>query len=140
MHRDLVRKEKVVFGNRRKKVRGFLKFVQRTARMLRLGWISVLYFPCHLKKRGNLLEAFLGESLKRKPERNLVRMLRNAKLLFWRGKRAEPMYKPPRSLGYPEGNVEVDITILAEKAIIFVEAKYHSKIAIHTTHCPNKIR
>ena len=51
---------------------------------------------------------------------------------------SKPMYKPPPNLGYLEGNTEVDVTILAEKAIIFVEAKYHSEIDTRTTHCPNR--
>jgi len=90
------------------------------------------------KKRCNWLETFLEESLKRRPKQDLVRMLSEAKLMFWRGKRAKPTYKPPPNLGYREGNTEVDLTILAEKLIIFVEAKYYSKIGTHTAHGPNR--
>jgi hypothetical protein len=90
------------------------------------------------QKRGNWLEAFLEKSLKRKAKHDLINMLPKAKLKFWRGKRAKPMYRPPLNLGYPEGNTEVDLTILAEKTIIFVEAKYHSEIEVRTTHFPNR--
>jgi len=90
------------------------------------------------QKRGNWLEAFLEGSLKRKPKQDLVNILPKAKLLFWRGKRVEPMYTPPLNFGCREGNTEVDLTILTEKAIVFVEAKYHSEIDTRTTHCPNR--
>jgi len=58
--------------------------------------------------------------------------------MFWRGKKAKPMYNPPPNLDYPEGNTEVDLTILTREAIVFVEAKYHSEIETRTTYCSNR--
>jgi len=137
-HPDFVRKAKELFGDRCEKVKGLPRICSQNSEDAQT-WMhfSPLLSMSH-QKRGNWLEAFLEGSLKRKPKEDLVRMLRKAKLLFWRGKRAKPTYKPPPSLGYPEGNTEVDLTILTEKAMIFVEAKYHSEIDMRTTRCPNR--
>jgi len=137
-HHDFVRKAKELFDDKYGKVGGLPRICSENSEDAQtwMHFSPLLSNPP--QKRGNWLEAFLEESLKRKPKQDLVRTLRNAKLLFWRGKRAKPTYTPPPNLGYREGNTEVDLTILTEKAIIFVEAKYHSEIEMHTTHCPNR--
>ena len=137
-HPDFVRKAKELFGDRYEKVKGLPKICSENSEDAQTWMHFSPLLSMAPQRRGNWLEAFLEESLKRKPKQDLVRMLRNAKLLFWRGKRAKPTYKPPPSLGCPEGNTEVDLTIRAEKAMIFVEAKYHSEIDMRTTHCPNR--
>jgi len=91
------------------------------------------------QERIDWLMTFLKESVKREVKRqDLVGTCQKVKLMFWRGKKAKPIYSPPANLGCPEGNTEVDITILTEKAIIFIEAKYRSEIDTYTTHCPNR--
>ena len=137
-HPDIVRKARELFGNKHEKVKGLPRICSENSEDAQtwMHFSPLLSMPP--QKRGNWLEAFLEDSLKRKPKQDLVKILPKAKLKFWRGKRARPMYKPPPNLGYPEGNTEVDLTILTEKAIIFVEAKYHSEIHTRTTHCPNR--
>jgi len=137
-HPDFVRKAKELFGDKYEKVAGLPKIFSENSEDAQT-WIHfsplLSMFP---SKRGEWLKAFLEKSLKRKPKHDLIKTLSTAKLMFWRGKRAKPLYKPPPHLGYPEGNTEVDLTILAEKAIIFVEAKYHSEIEVRTTHFSNR--
>jgi len=137
-HPDFVRKAKELFGSKHGKVRGLPKICSENSEDAQT-WMhfSPLLFMSPQKK-GKWLEAFLGKSLERKPKEALVKMLPKAKQEFWRGKKAKPMYAPPPNLGYSEGNTEVDLTILAEKAVIFVEAKYHSEIGMRTTHFPNR--
>lgn len=137
-HPDFVRKAKELFGDKHEKVRGLPKICSENSEDAQTWMHFSPLLSTSPQKRGNWLEAFLECSLKRKLKQDLVGMLPNAELMFWRGKRAEPMYEPPPNLGCREGNTEVDLTILAEKAIIFVEAKYHSEIVMHTTHCPKR--
>jgi len=137
-HPDFVRKARELFGNGHGKVSGLPKICSENSEDAQTWMHFSPLLSMSPEKRGNWLKAFIEESLKRKPKQDIVKILPKAKLLFWRGKRAKPMYKPPPNLGYPEGNTEVDLTILAEKAIIFVEAKYHSEIDTRTTHCPNR--
>jgi len=137
-HPDLVRKAKELFGDKHEKVKGLPKICSENSEDAQTWMHFSPLLSMSPQKRGNWLEAFLEDSLKRKPKQDLVKTLPKAKLKFWRGKRAKPMYKPPPNLGYPEGNTEVDLTILTEEAIIFVEAKYHAEIDTRTTHCPNR--
>ena len=137
-HPDILRKARELFDKRHGRVAGLPKICSENSEDAQTWSHFSPLLSMSSEKRGNGLETFLEESLKRKPKQDLVKMLPEAKLMFWRGKRAKPMYKPPPNLGCREGNTEVDLTILAEKAIIFVEAKYHSKIVTHTTHCPNR--
>lgn len=81
------------------------------------------------------LKFFFKESFEDDLNDKLENMLPTAELMFWRGKKERPFYLPPPSLGCPEGNTEVDLTISMAKAVVFVEAKYGSEIADRTTHC-----
>jgi hypothetical protein len=137
-HPDFVRKAKELFGDKHEKVSGLSKICSENSEDAQTWMHFSPLLSMSPQKRGDWLEAFLDESLKRKPKHDLIKMLQTAKLKFWRGKRAKPMYRPPPNLGYPEGNTEVDLTIFAEKTIIFVEAKYHSEIEVRTTHFPNR--
>jgi hypothetical protein len=87
------------------------------------------------ENKGAWLDVFLEQALKWKMNRDIVEMLQEAELMFWRGKRAKPLYTPPPNLGYPEGNTEVDLTIRTKKALVFIEAKYHSEISMRTKYC-----
>jgi len=137
-HVDIVRKAGELFGRGYGKVTGLPKICSANSEDAQTwGHFSPLLSMLP-EEKGIWLKAFLQKSLKRELNQDLRKTLSDAKLMFWRGKRAKPMYKPPPNLGYPEGNTEVDLTILTRKAVIFVEAKYHSEIAMHTTHCPNR--
>jgi len=137
-HPDFVRKARELFSDKHGKVKGLLRICSENSEDAQTWMHFSPLLSMSPQRKGNWLEAFLEESTKRKTKQDLVRTLRHAKLLFWRGKKAEPIYKSPPNLGCPEGNTEVDLTILAEKVIIFVEAKYRSEISMHTTHCPNR--
>ena len=137
-HADIVRKARELFGRGHGKVTELPKICSENSEDAQTwGHFSRLFsmFP---ERKGIWLEAFLEKSLKRQLNQDLGKTLREAKLMFWRGKRAKPMYNPPPNLDYHEGNTEVDVTILTRKAIIFVEAKYHSEVEARTTYCPNR--
>jgi hypothetical protein len=137
-HTDVVRKAKELFGKRYGAVSGLPRICSKNSEdAMTWGHFSPLLSTSPEDKK-NWLEAFLQESLGHELNPNLVKTLPTAELLFWRGKKAEPMYCPPCNLGYPETNTEVDLTILTEKAVIFVEAKYKSEVSIRTTHCQNR--
>jgi hypothetical protein len=137
-HPDFVRKAAELFGDKHGKVKGLPRICSENSEDAQTWTHFSPLLSMVPQQKGNWLKAFLEESTKRKTKQDSVRTLRHAKLLFWRGKKAEPIYGSPPNLGCPEGNTEVDLTILAEKVIIFVEAKYRSDISMHTTHCPNR--
>lgn len=136
LHPDIARKTRELFDRRYEIVKGFPKMCSENSEDAQTGGRFSPLLSMSPKKRGDWLRIFLEESLKRNLTQNLVRMLPKAELTFWRGRKEDPMYSPPPNLGCAEGNTEVDLTILAEKAIIFIEAKYRSEIAPRTTHCP----
>jgi hypothetical protein len=86
-------------------------------------------------RKAGWLKFFFRESLGDDVSDKLENMLPTAELMFWRGRKERPFYLPPPSLGCPEGNTEVDLTISMAKAVVFVEAKYRSEIAARTTYC-----
>jgi hypothetical protein len=133
-HPDFVRKARELFSDKHGKIKGLPRICSENSEDAQTWMHFSPLLSMSPQRKGNWLKAFLEESTKQ----DLVWTLRHAKLLFWRGKKAEPIYKPPSSLGSAEGNTEVDLTILTEKLIIFVEAKYRSEISTHTTHCPNR--
>jgi len=137
-HPDIVRKAKECFGKEYGTVGGLPKICSENSEDAQTwGHFSPL-LSMSPKKRGDWLTAFFEMSLGRSPNEDLVKALMKAELMFWRGRKEEPVYSPPPNLGFPEGNTEVDLTILAEKMIIFVEAKYHSEIETRTTYCPDR--
>jgi len=137
-HPDIVRKARELFADKYERVKGLPIICSENSEDAQTWMHFSPLLSISPQKRGSWLEAFLEESLKRKLNPHLVKALPKAELMFWRGKRAEPPYTPPPNLSYPEGNTEVDLTILTERAIIFIEAKYRSEISIRTTHCPNR--
>ena len=138
-HPDFIRKSRELFSKRSGNVKGLPKICSKNSEDAQT-WrhFSPLLHMSH-QKRIDWLMAFLKESFKREVKRqDLIGARQKVELMFWRGKRAKPIYSPPAKLGYPEGDTEVDLTILTEKTITFVEAKYCSEISTHTTHCPNR--
>lgn len=135
---DIVRKASELFDKRYGNVQGLPKICSENSEDAQT-WrhFSPLLFMSSRKRR-DWLETFLVKSLGRRPNNDLVRSLLKAELMFWRGKKERPMYSPPPNLHCAEGNTEVDLTILTRRAIIFVEAKYHSEINTRTTHCPRR--
>jgi len=135
---DIVRKARELFDKRYGKVKGLPKICSENSEDAQTwGHFSPLLFMSSRKRR-DWLVTFLEKSLGRGPNKDLVRMLAKTELMFWRGKKERPMYNPPPNLYCAEGNTEVDLTILAKRAIIFVEAKYRSEIDNRTTHCPGR--
>jgi len=134
-HFDIVRKARELFSTRYGDVSGLPRICSINSEDAQTWRYFSPLLSMPSEKKGSWIEAFLEEALKRKMNRNLVKMLQEAELMFWRGKRTEPMYFPPPNLGYPEGNTEVDLTIRTQKAVVFVEAKYHSEISMRTKYC-----
>jgi len=78
-------------------------------------------------------------ALRRKIEYEVCSALGNAELLFWHGKEVEPFFEPPESRPSKEGRTEVDLAILAyPEALVFVEAKNRSEVAMRTRHDENR--
>lgn len=77
----------------------------------------------------------MEKAFQRKIEREVCSVLSDAELLFWHGREAEPFFKPPESRPLREGKTEVDLAILAyPEALIFVEAKNRSEVAMRTRY------
>lgn len=137
-HPDIVRKGEECFGKRYGTVEGLPKVCSENSEdALTWRFFSPL-ISLSPKKKGDWLATFLELSLGHSINEGLVRALMKAELMFWRGRKEEPKYSPPPSLGFPEGNTEVDLTIVAEETVIFVEAKHRSDIETHTTYCPDR--
>lgn len=137
-HPDVVRKATELFGKRYGTVNGLPQICSENSEDA-LTWkhFSPLLYASP-EDRESWLTTFLQKSLGHDTNQTLVKTLPTAELLFWRGKKAEPMYCPPPNLGYDETNTEVDLTIRTKTTLIFVEAKYKSEISTHTTYCPNR--
>lgn len=137
-HQDFRRKSREVFGKRHPDVCGLPKVCSENSEDA-LTWARfspILSMPTKEKER--VLQSFLETALKRQLDADLVGTLGRAELLFWRGKKEKPFYSPPQTLKYKEANTEVDLTIMLEKSVIFVEAKYHSEISMNTTYCKDR--
>lgn len=97
----------------------------------------LLKMPMEVKRRW--LAGFLQIALEWSPRRiqDFLNHPNSVRFLFWHGKKAPPYFYPPPSLKNKEGRAEVDLAILAHPTtVVFVEAKYKSKISLHTKHGP----
>lgn len=137
-HPDIVRKARELFGKRHGRVAWLPKICSENSEDAQTWSHFSHLLSVSPKTKRDWLKTFLEEALERSPKEDLARMLLNPELLFWRGKKEDPLYIPPPNLGFEEGNTEVDLTILGKKAIVFVEAKYRSEIGMRTTHHPNR--
>lgn len=134
LHPDFVRKTEEVFGRTAGSVNGLSKICSANSEDA-LTW---KYFSPLLEMTSDRkqiwLQLFLEEAIGARLGSSVAESLTAAEVMFWRGKKATPFYKAPHDLGHAEGNTEVDLSIQSSKALIFVEAKYHSEIALHTSH------
>jgi hypothetical protein len=123
-HPDFLRKAKELFGETSgSEVVGLPRICSENSEDAQTWhYFSSLLLMASSKKIARL-KLFLEKSLGNEVKDELVSMLPEAELMFWRGKRERPFYPPPPNLGYPEGNTEVDLTISMAKAVVFVEAK-----------------
>jgi len=137
-HPDFTRKAKELFSINTGPVKGLPKICsEHSEDALTWRYFSPLLEMTREEKR-IWLQIFLEETYRTKPYPNVAESLAEAEIMFWRGRKASPFYEPPPNLGYTEGNTEVDLSIQSPKAMIFVEAKYRSEIALHTSHSSSR--
>lgn len=138
LHPDFTRKAKELFSKNAGPVKGLPRICSEHSEDA-LTW---KYFSPLLEKtgeqRGSWLQVFLEETFGARPHLNVAESLTEAEIMFWRGRKVSPFYEPPRNLGYAEGNTEVDLSIQSPKAMIFIEAKYRSEIALHTSNSSSR--
>jgi hypothetical protein len=134
LHPDFTRKAKELFSKNTGVVKGLPRICsEHSEDALTWRYFSPL-LEMTKEERGHWLQVFLEETYRTRPNLNVAESLAEAEAMFWRGRKVSPFYEPPPNLGYAEGNTEVDLSIQSPKAMIFVEAKYHSEIALHTSH------
>lgn len=135
-HPDFIRKAKELFSKAAGPVKGLPRICsEHSEDALTWKYFNPLLEMAKEEKR-NWLQIFLEETYGHKPHPSMAESLADAKIMFWRGRRVSPFYKPPPDLGYTEGNTEVDLSIHLPEAMIFVEAKYRSEISLHTSRSP----
>jgi hypothetical protein len=138
LHPDFQRKAAELFGRASGEVSGLPRICSKNSEDAQTWhYFSPLLSMTNSAKAARL-KYFFQESFEDGVDAKLENMLPNAELLFWRGKKKRPFYPPPCDLECREENTEVDLTISMTKALVFVEAKYHSEIAERTTYCPDR--
>lgn len=132
-HPDFLRKLGERFS--RGKVKGLPRICSENSEDA-LTWHHFSPFLDLSKETGSWLKVFLSKALEGRAGQQTLDSAGEPQLLFWQGRRTpENVYGPPPSRVHREGATEVDLTIqLGHQALIFVEAKRQSDIAVSTTY------